>query len=615
MPQETDVFSSKDPDSKTTKKKVVKKNPSTVVKDTKMNNTIVNDRISKTKTITGSAPDQIEMNPQFHTNSTDLNKKFNNHIISELVAKVADVYDQVEEDYDRNDTHLRDEGTTPLKNIYKSDTPGQVVDDKFKLKFKNPKNDKEATSRSGNPERKKMDEVPRIDNERDRHKDSTYYRQQSIVKKVLEAKNPFKKSAWEKMLDKNPAHVESEKRAQEAKAGLQKANDDYQAILDKEAKKKTNEAFIAEIGDTPKGQDRLDRTKLRATSRAGAAAGEGVVGHLGYSPKDVKKNNKVVAQASKRITPLSMSPSSNPELEMEDTAPWDKKNPKKTHSHLTPAQKAEAKARAKAAGRPYPNWVDNVDVAKEETKYPMSRNSEDAHFARQSKPMQDAINLHLRKGKSYPEAVKAAKVHVKESVNLAQQAAIAIAVKKKKEKMKEETLHEGVAYHLDNSLPLSESIYRYGSEMFFETIEEARRLFNEGLIDLTYNDIELIRSDIGSFGIFEGNEVPLDLPLTEEEDKDHPALGKPHKGGPKKYYVYVKKPDGGIKKVTFGDSHGAADGSTLPSRINDPVARKSFAARHKCHLQTDRTSAAYWSCNLPRYAKALGLSGGGNFYW
>ena len=45
------------------------------------------------------------------------------------------------------------------------------------------------------------------------------------------------------------------------------------------------------------------------------------------------------------------------------------------------------------------------------------------------------------------------------------------------------------------------------------------------------------------------------------------------------------------------------------------VARKSFAARHKCAQQKDRTSAAYWACNLPRYAKSLGLSGGGNFYW
>ena len=43
---------------------------------------------------------------------------------------------------------------------------------------------------------------------------------------------------------------------------------------------------------------------------------------------------------------------------------WDKKNPKKTSKKLTPAKKAAAKARAKAAGRPYPNLVDNAAVSK-----------------------------------------------------------------------------------------------------------------------------------------------------------------------------------------------------------------------------------------------------------
>ena len=43
---------------------------------------------------------------------------------------------------------------------------------------------------------------------------------------------------------------------------------------------------------------------------------------------------------------------------------WDTKNPKKKSTKLTTAQKSSAKARAKAAGRPYPNLVDNAAVAK-----------------------------------------------------------------------------------------------------------------------------------------------------------------------------------------------------------------------------------------------------------
>ena len=43
---------------------------------------------------------------------------------------------------------------------------------------------------------------------------------------------------------------------------------------------------------------------------------------------------------------------------------WDKKNPKKISKTLTPAQKAAAKAKAKAAGRPYPNLIDNAAAAR-----------------------------------------------------------------------------------------------------------------------------------------------------------------------------------------------------------------------------------------------------------
>jgi len=43
---------------------------------------------------------------------------------------------------------------------------------------------------------------------------------------------------------------------------------------------------------------------------------------------------------------------------------WDKKNPNKTSKKLTPSQIKSAKARAKAAGRKYPNLVDNAAIAR-----------------------------------------------------------------------------------------------------------------------------------------------------------------------------------------------------------------------------------------------------------
>jgi hypothetical protein len=51
---------------------------------------------------------------------------------------------------------------------------------------------------------------------------------------------------------------------------------------------------------------------------------------------------------------------------MKNTPVWDKKRPKGLGKPkaLTPAKKAAAKKMAKAAGRPYPNLVDNMRAAR-----------------------------------------------------------------------------------------------------------------------------------------------------------------------------------------------------------------------------------------------------------
>lgn len=43
---------------------------------------------------------------------------------------------------------------------------------------------------------------------------------------------------------------------------------------------------------------------------------------------------------------------------------WDKPNPAKKHKKLSPEKKSAAKAAAKAAGRPYPNLIDNMRMAR-----------------------------------------------------------------------------------------------------------------------------------------------------------------------------------------------------------------------------------------------------------
>ena len=91
--------------------------------------------------------------------------------------------------------------------------------------------------------------------------------------------------------------------------------------------------------------------------------------------------------------------------------------------------------------------------------------------------------------------------------------------------------------------------------------------------------------------------------------KKNPPLNKPKRGGAKKFYVYVRKPGGGIKKVSFGDTSG------LSAKINNPKARQAFAKRHKCAQAKDKTTARYWSCRLPRYAKLLGLKSNFGGFW
>jgi hypothetical protein len=43
---------------------------------------------------------------------------------------------------------------------------------------------------------------------------------------------------------------------------------------------------------------------------------------------------------------------------------WDQPNPKAKSKKLTTKAKASAKAMAKAAGRPYPNLIDNMRAAR-----------------------------------------------------------------------------------------------------------------------------------------------------------------------------------------------------------------------------------------------------------
>jgi len=367
-------------------------------------------------------------------------------------------------------------------------------------------------------------------------------------------------------------------------------------------------------------------------------------------------------------------------------------------------------------------------------------------------------------------------------------------------------ISEGLTYHVENKIPLHESVYRIGSEKHFALINEARKLWVRGLIDVSEDDQAILETHLGNFGMYEGEEVPLDMPMVDEElEKDYiehlqnirndfynkgdkekaaevqadidkllgeslnennllkqtnlsseeyqkakklkgfnaddytfisdnnlyvkkssldeakyrveyttqdgekaksrvynseeeadkkeedlvnsgikqakvvkveesineamvdydfskeelirvikqlkrgastevgmikafekalgreltddeirgfklneakkkskkkdPPLNKPERGGSKAYFVYVRDPKTKkIKKVSFGSGG-------LRAKIKNKQARNAFAARHNCKNKKDRTTAGYWSCNLPRYADQLGLGSNMNTFW
>jgi hypothetical protein len=242
---------------------------------------------------------------------------------------------------------------------------------------------------------------------------------------------------------------------------------------------------------------------------------------------------------------------------------------------------------------------------------------------------------------------------------------------------------ENMKYHVKNKLAITENTFRYGSQSFLDLWAEARYLYSRNAIHVNNDDKEIIiETNLGDYGMYEDQKVPLDMPMLENElgskldidlipgvfmlpyqnllddietnegkgdlyyevqqalydndlegvnmilknynmfdkymkpslneaiKKKTPALNKPKRGGSKKFYVYVRNPKTKkIKKVSFGDTTG------LSAKINNPQARKAFAARHKCAQKTDKTKASYWSCRLPRYASLLGLKSSFSGFW
>lgn len=161
---------------------------------------------------------------------------------------------------------------------------------------------------------------------------------------------------------------------------------------------------------------------------------------------------------------------------------------------------------------------------------------------------------------------------------------------------------EGLAYHIERGVGIDRNIYRPGSEAFFALFREVRSLCEHDLYLPNLEERELLSTDLGEFGLFEGELVPLDWPMLYEAEYkgEKVELNKPKRirGGKGRAYVYVKNPKTGkVKRVEFGSSMGDA----MSDSKKDKARRKSFGNRHRCADKKDKTKPGYWACRATKF--------------
>jgi hypothetical protein len=141
-------------------------------------------------------------------------------------------------------------------------------------------------------------------------------------------------------------------------------------------------------------------------------------------------------------------------------------------------------------------------------------------------------------------------------------------------------LSEGLKYHMDNNKPLTEHVYRAGSENYFNLWAEARSLYSREILEITNpDDLEILtETHLGHFGILEdGTKVPLDFPMldegTYEEDGEDDRKYALLKVRPENYNLMIDK----LQDMNINHTrHSGIDGviKVYTDRIPDKVLYK-----------------------------------------
>jgi len=145
-------------------------------------------------------------------------------------------------------------------------------------------------------------------------------------------------------------------------------------------------------------------------------------------------------------------------------------------------------------------------------------------------------------------------------------------------------------------IPLARALTEEEADTFADHL--SNYMFTEGYDDF---DIEISTDDDSVIDeeTYEGDDFYEEYGVmwfNEDEELDEAeyrgrkvSLGKPTRGDVKKFKVYVRKPNGNIVKVNFGDPN-------MRIKKSNPKRRRSFRARHNCDNPGPRWKARYWSC-------------------
>jgi hypothetical protein len=161
---------------------------------------------------------------------------------------------------------------------------------------------------------------------------------------------------------------------------------------------------------------------------------------------------------------------------------------------------------------------------------------------------------------------------------------------------------EGLKYHIENGLDLTNSVFRLGSDSFTELFEEVKQYWDEGNIILKGPSGWMAKHlEVGKDAVYNDRSSGQTRKV---------KLDSPERGGNKKFIVYRNSgrtdKEGNIvaKKIEWGDPN-------LTVKNDDPGRAASFWARHGCDKaeKMNPDKAGFWACYGPTlFGKQLGLS-------